>query len=140
MDIALRRLRAEDIEQVIEIEREAFSPLWFGNSLKRDLNNRYARYLVACQPESEPEELDDSLDVPELTTLQPSDASLWGRMVRGVRGFVGKPASAGESPGTSPATSASGFRATKPTSPRLPSGKASAATASASCSSSAPFG
>ena len=98
MDIALRRLRAEDIEQVIEIEREAFSPLWFGNSLKRDLNNRYARYLVACQPEAEPEELDNSLDVPELTTLQPSDASLWGRMVRGVRGFVGKPASAGEKP------------------------------------------
>ena len=51
MDVAVRRLRAEDIEQVIDIEREAFSPLWLGTSFKRDLNNRYARYLVACRPE-----------------------------------------------------------------------------------------
>ena len=48
MDASLRRLRAEDISQVVEIEREAFSPLWASTPFKRELNNRYASYLVAC--------------------------------------------------------------------------------------------
>ena len=47
MDVSLRRLRAEDIDQVVEIEREAFSPLWVSTPFKRELNNRYASYLVA---------------------------------------------------------------------------------------------
>jgi len=34
---------------VIEIEREAFSPLWITTPFKRELNNRYACYLVACE-------------------------------------------------------------------------------------------
>ena len=101
MDVALRRLRAEDIEQVIEIEREAFTTLWMGTSFKRELNNRYARYLVACQPEPD----DRGNEVSEAVTDDPvtrpgggsavgvknsSDASLWGRMVRGVREIVKK--------------------------------------------------
>ena len=49
MDVSLRRLRAEDISQVVEIEREAFSPLWVSTPFKRELNNRYASYLVACR-------------------------------------------------------------------------------------------
>ena len=48
MDVSLRRLMAEDIAQVVEIEREAFSPLWVSTPFKRELNNRYASYLVAC--------------------------------------------------------------------------------------------
>ena len=48
MEVSLRRLRAEDISQVVEIEREAFSPLWVSTPFKRELNNRYASYLVAC--------------------------------------------------------------------------------------------
>jgi [ribosomal protein S18]-alanine N-acetyltransferase len=84
MNVALRHLRAEDISQVVEIEREAFSPLWIGTPFKRELNNRYARYLVAyCQPEpcgviqsATPEE------------PRPADASLWDRVVRGVQGVV----------------------------------------------------
>ena len=40
MDVVLRRLRAEDISQVAEIEREAFSPGWVGTPFKRELNNR----------------------------------------------------------------------------------------------------
>ncbi len=48
MDVSLRRLRAEDVSQVVEIEREAFSPLWVSTPFKRELNNRYASYLVAC--------------------------------------------------------------------------------------------
>ena len=34
---------------MIEIEREAFSPLWITTPFKRELNNRYACYLVACE-------------------------------------------------------------------------------------------
>ena len=48
MQVVLRRLRSEDINQVIEIEREAFSPLWVSTPFKRELNNRYTSYLVAC--------------------------------------------------------------------------------------------
>lgn len=84
MNVALRQLRAEDISQVVEIEREAFSPLWVGTPFKRELNNRYARYLVAyCQPE--PCGVAQS-STPEET--KPADDSLWGRVVRGVQGVV----------------------------------------------------
>lgn len=48
MQVVLRRLMTEDINQVIEIEREAFSPLWVSTPFKRELSNRYASYLVAC--------------------------------------------------------------------------------------------
>jgi ribosomal-protein-alanine N-acetyltransferase len=48
MDIVLRRLRSEDIDQVVEIEQEAFSPIWTSTPFKRELNNRFASYLVAC--------------------------------------------------------------------------------------------
>lgn len=48
MSIFLRRLRADDIAQVVEIEKEAFSPLWISTPFKRELNNRFASYLVAC--------------------------------------------------------------------------------------------
>ena len=90
MDVEVRRLRAEDIEQVIEIEREAFAPLWLGTSFKRDLNNRYARYLVAYQPDAvSAVEQTAGEEEPE-SSDRPADASLWGRMVRGVRGIVGK--------------------------------------------------
>ena len=46
--VYLRRLRKEDITEVVEIEREAFSPIWVSSSFKRDLNNKRACYLVAC--------------------------------------------------------------------------------------------
>ena len=49
MNVLLRRLQTGDIDQVIEIEREAFSPLWITTPFKRELNNRYACYLVACE-------------------------------------------------------------------------------------------
>jgi [ribosomal protein S18]-alanine N-acetyltransferase len=84
MDVALRQLRAEDISQVVEIEREAFSPLWIGTPFKRELNNRYARYLIAyCQPKP--------CGVAQSSTPvdpKPADASLWGRVVKGVQGVV----------------------------------------------------
>ncbi len=87
MDIGLRRMKSDDIDQVIEIEREAFAPLFMGTSLKREVNNKYSRYLVACLPQSE-EELPD-WEEPQPDCPEPTDSSLWGRMVRGVRGMVG---------------------------------------------------
>lgn len=48
MDVVVRRLRSEDIGQVVEIEQEAFSPIWTSTPFKRELNNRFASYLVAC--------------------------------------------------------------------------------------------
>ena len=44
----VRRLRTEDIDQVVEIEQEAFSAIWTSTPFKRELNNRFASYLVAC--------------------------------------------------------------------------------------------
>ena len=81
MDVALRRMRAEDISQVIEIEHEAFSPGWVGTQFRRELNSRRCRFLVAYftdednAPESsEPAEIGN-----------PMDSSMWGRMMRGVK-------------------------------------------------------
>ena len=104
MDVEIRRLRAEDIEQVIEIEREAFAPLWLGTAYKRDLNNRFARYLVAYHPEYELDAAPDGdsgaaetgedggTELSDNPAENPGDDSLWGRMVRSVKGLVGKPA------------------------------------------------
>ncbi|HEU0020989.1 MAG TPA: ribosomal protein S18-alanine N-acetyltransferase [Dehalococcoidia bacterium] len=83
MEIALRRLRAEDINQVIEIEKEAFSPLWLGTQFKRDLNNRYARYLVAYLVQET-----DSDSQSWSKNRIPEDSSLWNRMVKTVQGVV----------------------------------------------------
>ena len=84
MDVALRRLRAEDISQVVEIEREAFSPGWVGTPFKRELNNRYARYLVAYTPQ-----LSENTAVPDAVGEdKPVDSSLWGRMVKNVQTVV----------------------------------------------------
>lgn len=89
MGISLRRLRAEDISQVIEIEKEAFSPLWLGTQFKRDLNNRYACYLVACPVQQET----DSGSLPSPSNRIAEDriaeeSSLWNRLVKSVQGAV----------------------------------------------------
>ena len=97
--MALRRLRAEDIEQVVEIEREAFAPMVMGTSFKRQLTNRYARYLVAYQSDTEGQETAAPPSPSAEALTLPPDASLWGRMVRGVKELVRKePAVAGPAP------------------------------------------
>ena len=58
LPVSVRRLRVDDIDQVVAIEKEAFSPLWVSSSFKRDINNRRANYLVACFDEGvSPEEI-----------------------------------------------------------------------------------
>ena len=79
MDVSLRRLQTGDIDQVIEIEREAFSPLWVTTAFKRELNNRYACYLVACEAEEEEPPTDAD---PE------GSRSLWSRVLTSAQRLV----------------------------------------------------
>ena len=87
MDIALRRMRAEDIPQVIDIEKEAFTPGWVGTPFRRELNSRYTRFLVAYHTD------DGERSDPQVSETErhadPVDASLWGRMLTGMRSALG---------------------------------------------------
>ena len=100
MEVALRRMRAEDIPQVIEIEREAFSPGWVGTQFRRELNSRYCRFLVAYFTDDTPATGDAPASEAALppaggdvagapAEAAPADASMWGRMVRGVKSALG---------------------------------------------------
>ena len=48
MTCYLRLMRKEDIPQVTEIDREAFPTLWPPANYRRELENRLAHYIVAC--------------------------------------------------------------------------------------------
>ena len=88
ISVTLRRLRREDIDEVVEIEKEAFSPLWVSSGFKRDINNRYACYLVACLDDGAPDgEANEELTVKPFT----GNSSLWSRLV----GRIGLGAPAG---------------------------------------------
>ena len=87
MDFALRRMRADDIPQVIEIEKEAFSPGWVGTPFRRELNSRYTRFLVAYPLDAEESEI--SRVNPNEPRAGAADESLWGRMLTGVRSALG---------------------------------------------------
>ncbi len=83
MEVSVRRLKTDDISQVVEIEREAFSPLWVATPFKRELNNRYASYLVACCD-------GDLLDGPEVATdCSPPGGHPWQRLKSKLRGLAG---------------------------------------------------
>jgi ribosomal-protein-alanine N-acetyltransferase len=47
----LRLMREEDIPQVAEIDRAAFPTLWPPINYQRELENRLAHYIVACDDE-----------------------------------------------------------------------------------------
>ncbi len=87
MDVSLRRIQTGDIDQVIEIEREAFSPLWITTPFKRELNNRYACYLVACEAPEEEE--------PPTAADPEGPRSLWSRVMTSAQRLV--PSSQGDS-------------------------------------------
>ena len=114
MDVALRRMRPEDISQVIEIEHEAFSPGWVGTQFRRELSSRRCRFLVAY--------LTDEDDAPKATcrprlatrrTL-PCGAGWCGASGRFSAGPAAKAATGW------PDTWASGSKVTRRTSPRSP--------------------
>ena len=78
ISVSLRRLRREDIDEVVEIEKEAFSPIWVSSGFKRDINNRYACYLVACLDGTDREAGADE----ELAVKPPDNSpSFWSRLV-----------------------------------------------------------
>jgi len=80
LPVSVRRLQAKDIDQVVVIEKEAFSPLWVSSSFKRDLNNKRASYLVACfDEEVSSEEILAELDLDE--PVDPGPSNLWSRVL-----------------------------------------------------------
>ena len=85
VDVFLRRLKTEDINQVVEIEREAFSPLWVSTSFKRELNNKYACYLVACPD-------DETAEAVRTETQGSTTRPLWERLAKGVNEVMGRSA------------------------------------------------
>ncbi len=54
----VRPMQPGDIRQVMEIERQSFSSMWSRTIYERELKNKLAHYLVACQ------QLDDSAAAP----------------------------------------------------------------------------
>lgn len=46
MRLVLREMKAQDIDEVISIEKEAFYPLNIGTSFTIQLRNKYSKYLV----------------------------------------------------------------------------------------------
>lgn len=84
LPVTVRRLRVEDIDQVIAIEKEAFSPLWVSSSFKRDINNKRANYLVACFDEDvPPEEILADIDADQSgQEEEPQPPKLWSRVLR----------------------------------------------------------
>ena len=84
MEVALRRMRADDIPQVIEIEKEAFSTGWVGTPFRRELNSRHTRFLVAYRTD-----VTDNAATSTEVSSGPADAPLWARMVTGVKSALG---------------------------------------------------
>ena len=58
----VRLMRKGDTPQVTEIDREAFSALWPPANYRRELENRLAHYIVAC---------DDEVKEPEVAATPP---------------------------------------------------------------------
>ena len=56
MPCHVRLMHKGDIAQVTELDREAFPTLWPPANYGRELQNRLARYIVACDEEETPEE------------------------------------------------------------------------------------
>ena len=51
MPCYVRLMLRKDVAQVTDIDHEAFFPLWPPANYKRELQNRLARYIVACDEE-----------------------------------------------------------------------------------------
>lgn len=49
----IRTMRPDDIQQVLDIERQSFATMWPQTIYQRELKNKMARYLVAYEPAGE---------------------------------------------------------------------------------------
>lgn len=85
--VYLRRMERQDVTEVLEIEKEAFSPMWASSPFRRDLHNKRACYLVACL---EPEDADEA-PPPEPEVLKSPEAAdrSWLSRLVGRLGFGG---------------------------------------------------
>ena len=98
MSVAVRPLEVEDVDQVRDIEIEAFTASWPATAFKREIDNPRTTYLVAYEspgtPVDEDAEEPDSLN-PEPSGLVDNLKRLIGRSPRPSRtedevvGFVG---------------------------------------------------
>ena len=86
MNVALRPLAQGDVDQVRDIEREAFTPSWPASAFKRELEHRQATCLVAWEPGQTPKS--ETSDLPIVNEDQRSFAS---RMAGGLRWFASRP-------------------------------------------------
>jgi ribosomal-protein-alanine N-acetyltransferase len=84
-------LQREDVDEVVEIEKEAFSPLWVSSPFKRDLNNKRACYLVACL-EKPPDAAAETAGSPETSERGSWLSWLAGRIGLGAASQPGSPA------------------------------------------------
>ncbi|UCB42078.1 MAG: ribosomal protein S18-alanine N-acetyltransferase [Dehalococcoidales bacterium] len=65
----VRLMRHEDIDQVVVIDREAFPTEWPPPNFKRELENRLATYIVACNATELTEETEETPPQGGLTML-----------------------------------------------------------------------
>lgn len=86
MNVEIRPLMPANIRRVTEIEKQAFPTLRPWTPFKRELGNRLARYLVACDSRLAESPLADGLGSGEAT--RPAGGSLIGRLLGSVRGRV----------------------------------------------------
>ena len=104
LPVSVRRLQAKDIDQVVAIEKEAFSPLWVSSPFKRDINNKRASYLVACFDDGvSPEEILAEIEPDEPEEHRPRP--LWSRLL----GRVGLSSNNFETVGESDAFDIAGY-------------------------------
>ncbi len=75
MPCYMRLMRREDIAQVSDIDREAFPTLWPPANYHRELQNRLAHYIVACDEEK-------TVDEPE---VKPPPEKSFSRLISQVR-------------------------------------------------------
>jgi len=75
----VRQMRREDIAQISEIDREAFPTEWPPPNFRRELENRIAHYIVACDAEK-------TVDMPKAKT---SSRKGFAGLVLGLRRLFG---------------------------------------------------
>jgi len=75
MKLSIRPMRPADVNQVKEIDRQAFPTLETSLSFKKELRNEIARYIVAYEPDNENRTL----------SLQTTNDSAFSRTIRKIR-------------------------------------------------------
>jgi len=86
MGFFVRPMRADNIAQVEELERECFPTTWPPTPFLKELQNRIARYLVACEVRRPGRPTPEEVLPPTPITTQPEPSAI-GRFLSGVKGL-----------------------------------------------------